>query len=67
MLKNACKEFADKELVPIAHKIDKNHYFPRDHVKKMGDLGLMGLEGIHHMAIYIHNGALEKEFFSFSF
>jgi hypothetical protein len=45
MLKNTCKEFADKELVPIAHKIDKMHYFPKDHIKKMGDLGLMGMEG----------------------
>jgi hypothetical protein len=45
MLKNTCKEFADKELMPIAYKLDKMHFFPKDHVKKLGDLGLMGMNG----------------------
>ena len=44
MLKNTCKEFADKELIPIASKIDKNHAYPAEIVKKMGELGLMGID-----------------------
>ncbi len=44
MLKNTCKEFADKELIPIAAKIDKNHLYPEDIVQKMGELGLMAID-----------------------
>lgn len=43
MLRETCADFAEKELVPIAGKVDKNHEYPRDAVHKMGDLGLMGL------------------------
>jgi butyryl-CoA dehydrogenase len=34
--------FAEKEVTPLAAKIDKEHYFPRELLPKMGDLGLMG-------------------------
>jgi butyryl-CoA dehydrogenase len=34
--------FAEKEVAPLAAKIDKEHYFPRELLPKMGDLGLMG-------------------------
>ena len=44
MLKNTCKEFADKELIPIAAKIDKTHAYPAEIVKKMGELGLMAID-----------------------
>jgi alkylation response protein AidB-like acyl-CoA dehydrogenase len=33
--------FAEKEVAPLAAKIDKEHYFPRELLPKMGDLGLM--------------------------
>lgn len=33
----------DSELAPIASKIDKEHYFPVEQVKKLGELGLMGI------------------------
>ncbi|CAE7433123.1 ACADS [Symbiodinium microadriaticum] len=38
-----CRNFADNELAPIAAEVDKNHMFPAEQVKKMGDLGLMGM------------------------
>jgi butyryl-CoA dehydrogenase len=44
MLKNTCREFAEKELKPIAAKIDREHLFPKDQVKKLGELGLLGIE-----------------------
>ena len=44
MLKNTCKEFADKELKPIAAKVDREHFFPKDQVKKLGELGLLAIE-----------------------
>ena len=37
------REFCTKELKPIAEKIDKEEYFPKDLYKKMGKMGLMGM------------------------
>ncbi len=37
------REFCDKEIKPIASKIDKEEYFPKDLYKKMGKIGLMGM------------------------
>ncbi len=34
--------FAQKEVAPLAAKIDREHYFPRELLPKMGALGLMG-------------------------
>ena len=44
MLKNTCKDFADNELIPAAAQIDKEKKYPTDLVKKMGELGLMGID-----------------------
>ncbi|XP_064087637.1 short-chain specific acyl-CoA dehydrogenase, mitochondrial-like [Macrobrachium nipponense] len=43
MLKKTCRDFADSELAPNAGKYDKDGKFPMEVIKKMGDLGLMGL------------------------
>jgi len=43
MLRKTCRDFAEGELVPIASKVDKEHWYPEDAVKKMGELGLMGI------------------------
>lgn len=37
------RDFARKEIKPLAPKIDKEEYFPKDMYKKMGKLGLMGM------------------------
>ena len=37
------REFCTKELKPLAEKIDKEEYLPRDLYKKMGKMGLMGM------------------------
>jgi butyryl-CoA dehydrogenase len=36
------RAFAEKEVAPLAVKIDREHYFPRELLPKMGALGLMG-------------------------
>jgi len=36
-------EFCEKELKPLASKIDKEEYFPKKLYKKMGTMGLMGM------------------------
>lgn len=43
MLQKTCRDFADSELKPIAAKIDKEHLYPKDQIKKMGELGLMAV------------------------
>ena len=42
-LRAKVRAFAEAEVKPIAFSLDKNNEFPRDAVRKMGELGLMGL------------------------
>ncbi|XP_042697592.1 short-chain specific acyl-CoA dehydrogenase, mitochondrial isoform X3 [Chrysemys picta bellii] len=44
MLRQTCRDFAEKELVPIAAQLDKEHRFPAEQVKKMGALGLLAMD-----------------------
>ena len=43
LFKKTVREFAEKEIKPLASKIDKEEYFPWEMYKKMGKLGLMGM------------------------
>jgi butyryl-CoA dehydrogenase len=43
MLKTMVREFADKDLEPIAAQIDEEARFPAEQVTRMAELGLMGL------------------------
>jgi butyryl-CoA dehydrogenase len=43
MLKAMVRDFATKELEPIAAQIDEEARFPADSVRKMAELGLMGI------------------------
>jgi alkylation response protein AidB-like acyl-CoA dehydrogenase len=43
MIKLMARDFARKELEPLAAKRDKEEIFPLDAVKKMGHLGLLGM------------------------
>ncbi|MBA7704075.1 Acyl-CoA dehydrogenase, short-chain specific [subsurface metagenome] len=43
MLKTMVREFAEKELEPIAAQIDEEARFPAEVIKKMAELGLMGI------------------------
>jgi butyryl-CoA dehydrogenase len=43
MILDTARAFAEKELVPAAHDIDKSGQFPRDKVKKLADLGFLGM------------------------
>ncbi len=44
MLQQVARDFAQKEIAPIAAKFDESGEFPLDTVMKMGHLGLMGIE-----------------------
>jgi alkylation response protein AidB-like acyl-CoA dehydrogenase len=43
-IRDLAREFAQKEIAPIAAKIDETGEFPRETVKKLGELGLLGIE-----------------------
>jgi len=42
-VRDMCRDFAAKELAPNARRWDLNHEFPSHAVKKLGELGLMGI------------------------
>jgi len=43
LLRKTCRDFAEGELKPNAAKFDKEHLFPKDQVRTMGELGLMAI------------------------
>ena len=43
MLQKMVREFAINEIKPLAQKIDQEGLFPKESIKKMADLGLMGI------------------------
>jgi alkylation response protein AidB-like acyl-CoA dehydrogenase len=43
MLQAALRDFAEKELVPAASRIDREDVYPAAELKKMADMGLFGL------------------------
>jgi butyryl-CoA dehydrogenase len=42
-VRDMCRDFAAKELAPHARRWDEQHEFPREAVKKLGELGLLGI------------------------
>ena len=43
MISDMAKNFAQTELAAIASKTDQQHLYPADAVKKLGELGIMGM------------------------
>ncbi len=43
MLRQTCRDFAERELKPAAAGIDREHRFPAEQVKGLATLGLMGV------------------------
>jgi alkylation response protein AidB-like acyl-CoA dehydrogenase len=44
MIRQAARDFAQKEIVPIAAEFDESGEFPQKTIKKMGEMGFMGIE-----------------------
>ncbi|CAH2295354.1 short-chain specific acyl- dehydrogenase, mitochondrial [Pelobates cultripes] len=44
MLRDTCRDYAERELQPIAAKLDREHLFPRDQILQMGKMGLLAVE-----------------------
>ncbi|NJD62849.1 MAG: acyl-CoA dehydrogenase, partial [Deltaproteobacteria bacterium] len=43
MLRKAVREFVEKEVKPVAHRIDAENHFPTEIFRKMGQLGFAGV------------------------
>jgi alkylation response protein AidB-like acyl-CoA dehydrogenase len=43
-LRRAVREFAEKEIAPIAAELDETGAFPLANIRQMGEMGLMGIE-----------------------
>ncbi len=43
MMRDAVREFAEKEIAPVAEELDAKEEFSPELTKKMGDLGLLGI------------------------
>ncbi|MBS3808690.1 MAG: acyl-CoA dehydrogenase [Desulfobacterales bacterium] len=43
MIRKTAREFARKDLAPLAAERDQNHDYPAESLKKMGELGLLGM------------------------
>lgn len=43
-IRDLAREFAQKEIVPVAAEFDAKGEFPRATIRKLGELGLMGIE-----------------------
>ena len=44
MIRQAARDFAQKEIAPIAAEFDETGEFPSKTIKKMGEMGFMGIE-----------------------
>ena len=44
MIQQMARDFAQKEIAPIAAEFDESGEFPMDTIKKMGAMGFMGME-----------------------
>lgn len=44
MIRDTARDFAQKEIVPVAAEFDESGEFPHKTIQKMGDMGFMGIE-----------------------
>ncbi|TRY99001.1 hypothetical protein DNTS_011973 [Danionella cerebrum] len=44
MMRQTCRDYAQKELAPIAPRLDREHSFPAAQVRELGALGVMAVE-----------------------
>ena len=43
MVQEAARDFAEKEVAPLAAKIDRDHHFPKELIPKLAGLGFLGI------------------------
>src|SRR5687767_6861126 len=43
MVKQMAAEFAEKEVKPVANRMDREAAYPRELIRRMGEMGFMGM------------------------
>jgi short-chain 2-methylacyl-CoA dehydrogenase len=43
MMRDTVREFAEREIAPVAEELDRTHAFPYDIIRRLGELDLMGI------------------------
>lgn len=43
MIRDTVRKFTEREIIPVAEKLDKEGYFPEDFFQKWGELGILGV------------------------
>ncbi|XP_068430340.1 short-chain specific acyl-CoA dehydrogenase, mitochondrial [Clinocottus analis] len=49
LLRDTCRDFADRELIPIAGQLDKEHKYPAEQIRALGSMGVMAIEVPEHL------------------
>uniref|UniRef100_A0A8C5EHW4 Short-chain specific acyl-CoA dehydrogenase, mitochondrial n=1 Tax=Gouania willdenowi TaxID=441366 RepID=A0A8C5EHW4_GOUWI len=44
ILRQTCRDYADRELTPVAAQLDKEHTYPRKQIQELGAMGVMAME-----------------------
>ncbi|XP_040012642.1 short-chain specific acyl-CoA dehydrogenase, mitochondrial [Xiphias gladius] len=44
ILRQTCRDYADRELIPIAARLDKEHSYPSQQIQELGAMGVMAME-----------------------
>ncbi|XP_034751691.1 short-chain specific acyl-CoA dehydrogenase, mitochondrial [Etheostoma cragini] len=44
LLRQTCRDFADRELAPIAARLDREHAYPAKQIQDLGAMGVMAME-----------------------
>ncbi len=60
LFRKSAREFAAAELEPLAYTLDKEHQFPIDNLKKLGELGYLG------MGVPEHHGGIGADALSYA-
>uniref|UniRef100_A0A3P9L564 Short-chain specific acyl-CoA dehydrogenase, mitochondrial n=1 Tax=Oryzias latipes TaxID=8090 RepID=A0A3P9L564_ORYLA len=44
LLRQTCRDFANRELIPVASKLDREHAYPAQQIRELGAMGVMAME-----------------------
>ncbi|XP_068190327.1 short-chain specific acyl-CoA dehydrogenase, mitochondrial isoform X2 [Antennarius striatus] len=44
ILRQTCRDYAERELIPIASKLDQSHTYPAKQIQELGAMGVMAIE-----------------------
>ena len=58
MIRDAARDFAQSEIVPVAAEFDESGEFPQATIRKMGEMGFMGIEIPEEATALVERGGM---------